>query len=179
MKKARMALALAAAVCLLTAGCSGQQGDVSSQSAEPAESAAGNSAASDALSVSGYQMVRDVFVEQYRNTSELIQKQVASFNAGDDWWAGYDALKQSISSVSNTFFSNESKIPSECRQDFETLKSATALYTQAIEKTDEAYGKTADEQMRIIAEAANLFNQANAGWKQQVQTLSSASAGSS
>lgn len=119
-------------------------------------------------SVDEYLIVRNIFVDKYRTTVELIQKEISGFNLSEDWWNNYKSLHSDVDSMSAAFLDIREKVSDENMNDFNNIKDEIDKYAVAINKIEEAYGKSVDEQAIIIAEGVKNMNIANYDWKNKI-----------
>ncbi|MDE5853206.1 MAG: hypothetical protein K2G97_04095 [Oscillospiraceae bacterium] len=119
-------------------------------------------------SVDEYMIVRNIFIDKYKTTVEMIQKEISSFNLSEDWWNNYKSLHNDVDNMSAAFLEIREKVPDENMNDFNNIKDEIDKYSIAINKIEEAYGKNADEQAIMIAEGVKNMNIANYHWKNKI-----------
>lgn len=155
-------LALFSVLCL--AGCS------DSSEAEGATSDTSETeVAETVMSEEEYNLIRQIFVAQYRSVMAEIQQQITSFSNNDDWWNQTTSLEQQASSAAASFSENAPYVPESKQEDYNNILSAVAAYEQAVNTLNAVKGSSSSDQKLRLSEAAEQMMQATGNWNQVVQ----------
>lgn len=116
-----------------------------------------------------YLLARNVFVDKYKSNIGEMQKVISSFDFSEESWKKYRQLRDELSGIVTTFFSNESMVSYQNLEDFNKIKEQVNQYSAIINKIEEYRDKSADEQAAIIADSVKSMNKINLNWKAKVE----------
>lgn len=140
------------------------EGDLSSQGSE--------TVSQEEMSKEEYEILQGMFTYNFQQYMTQLQSALSTYNGSEDWWNSFQSLADQAKGVWDQFQANQQNIPESCQEAYQKLSIGVNNYLTAIDTVRQAKDLGGVDQQQKLAEASQLFIQANTQWQNTSENVS-------
>lgn len=130
-------------------------------------------ASQEEMSKEEYGILQGTFTYQFQQYMTQLQSALSTYNGSEDWWNSFQSLSVQAKQMWDQFSANQQNIPESCQEAYQKLSTGVNNYLVAIDTVQQAKDLGGVDQQQKLAEASQLFIQANTQWQNISEKISS------
>lgn len=146
------------------ASSAGSEGDLSSQESE--------TISQEEMSKEEYEILQGTFTYEFQQYMTQLQSALSTYNGSEDWWNSFQSLADQAKGMWAQLQANQQNIPESCQEEYQRLSAGVNTYLMAIDTVQQAKELGGVDQQQKLAEASQLFIQANTQWQNTRENVS-------